>query len=290
MPACPRCDSGGITLSVLIPTRNRADYLGVALASVREQFDGEVIIVVDGPADAETERVAHAHAAKVHTLGRHEGINVARNAAVAAATGDLLAFLDDDVTVWPGWRDALERAAAEHPDAGCFGGPIHPRLEGPHAPKGCGRLQDAPVTALDLGSADQETEFAWGANFAVRRSALETVGRFDPALNYSGDEEDWQRRLHAVGGTVRYVARAGVEHRRTGDDARLRALVRAAYHRGRAARRDDERKGTAPSLRDEVRPLAGTLAHVARHGCAAGLVPVARTAGRLRQALTSSSR
>ncbi len=256
---------------------------------MREQFDGEVIIVVDGPPDPATDRVAAEHGAAVHTLGAHQGINVARNAAADAASGDLLAFLDDDVTVWPGWRAALERAAAEHPETGCFGGPIHPRLEGPHAPRGCGRPQDAPVTALDLGPVDRAADFAWGANVAVRRSALDAIGPFDPDLNYCGDEEDWQRRLRAAGGTVRYVARAGVEHRRAGDDARLRTLARAAYHRGRAARGYDVRKGTAPPLPHELRVLAGTLWHAAGHGCAAGLVPVARTAGRVREALATSS-
>ncbi len=283
------CETDPIALSVLIPTRNRADYLEAALASVREQFDGEVIVVVDGPSDPATDRVARDHRAEVRTLGTHLGINVARNTAAEAATGDLLAFLDDDVTVWPGWRAALESAAEAHPDAGCFGGPIHPHLEGPHVPHGCGRPEDAAVTALDLGAADRDAEFAWGANFAVRREAFAIVGRFDPEINHCGDEEDWQRRLKASGGTVRYVANAGVEHRRTGADARLRKLANAAYHRGRAARRYDVRKGTAPPLGHEFRVLAGTVFHVARHGCAAGLVPVARTTGRLREALATSS-
>jgi GT2 family glycosyltransferase len=243
------------------------------------------VIVVDGPADETTETVAGKHGAKVITLGSHRGINVARNAAVAAAAGDLLAFLDDDVTVWPGWHAALTAAAASHDQAGCFGGPIRPRLNGP-APRGCGRPQDAAVTALDEGPADHETRFAWGANFAIRRAAYDAIGPFDETLFNSGDEEDWQRRLHAAGGHVRYVAGAGVDHVRSGDDARLRPLARAAYHRGKAARAYDERKGTAPPLSHELRVLAGTLWHVARHGCVAGLVPVARTLGRVSASLT----
>lgn len=261
-----------MSLSVLIPTRNRAAYLAAALASVREQHDGEIVVVVDGPRDEATERVAGDHGATVVTLGAHEGINAARNRAVATATGDLLAFLDDDVTLWPTWRTALEAAG----DAECLAGPIHPRLEGP-APRGCGRPQDAPVTAHD-GTGP----FGWGANFAIRRSAFERVGPFDEAINHCGDEEDWQRRLKAAGGRVENVPGYGVEHRRTGDDARLRNLARGAYHRGRAARGYDVRKGTAPPLRHELRVLAGLLAHVVRKRCPAGLVPVAREVGRLR--------
>jgi GT2 family glycosyltransferase len=253
---------------------------------VRAQHAGDVVVAIDGPPDQATEDVAHAHRARVVMLGRHLGINAARNRAAALATGDLLAFLDDDVELWPRWRDALTTAARIHPDADCFGGPIRPRLEGP-APRGCGRPQDAPVTALDLGPADRPADFAWGANFAVRRAALERVGPFDETINHCGDEEDWQRRLKAAGGSVFYVARAGVDHRRTGDDARLHNLARAAYRRGRAARRYDARKGTAPSGGAEARVLAGTVLHVVRHRCPAGLVPVAHTLGRLRERLTS---
>ena len=56
----------------------------------------------------------------------------------------------------------------------------------------------------------------WGANLALRRSAYERIGPFDERLGGAGDEEDWQRRLRAAGGSVGYVAAAGVDHRRTG--------------------------------------------------------------------------
>ncbi len=185
--------------------------------------------------------------------------------------------------MWPGWLDALLRAAAEYPEHEAFGGPIRPRLEGGDL-HWCGR-EPLPVTSLDLGPADTDAEFAWGANLAVRRAALERIGGFDPAIGGSGDEEDWQRRLRAAGGRVRYVAAAGVDHRRTGADARIRSLSRAAYHRGRAARRWDERKGTAPALAAELRTLAGCLWHVLRRRCGNGIVLAAQTTGRLREAV-----
>src|SRR5206468_8984109 len=111
-------------------------------------------------------------------------------------------------------------------------------------------------------------EFVWGANMALRRSALERVGPFDEAVEiWAGDEEDWQRRLRAAGGRIAYVAAAGVDHRRAGPDARLPALSRAAYHRGRAARRYDAFKGAAPPLSAELRTLAGCGYHVVRRAC-----------------------
>src|ERR671939_578108 len=89
----------------------------------------------------------------------------------------------------------------------------------------------------DLGAEDADASFVWGANMAVRRSAFERVGPFDESLGGAGDEEDWQRRLRAAGGRVRYVAAAGVDHRRAGADARVAALARSGWHRGRASRR-----------------------------------------------------
>ena len=80
----------------------------------------------------------------------------------------------------------------------------------------------------------------------VRRSWLERAGRFDESRELYGDEQEWQQRLHAAGGRIRYVAAAALDHRRAGDDARLRSLAAAAYRRGQASRRFDVYKGERP--------------------------------------------
>jgi GT2 family glycosyltransferase len=275
--------------SLLFPTRRRRDYLAVALASVAPQaaeHGAEIVVVEDDPADSETERLVTGHGGVYLAHGAPRGINVARNTALDVASGKLLCFLDDDVEAWPGWLDAMLAAAAAHPDHEAFGGPIRPRLEGGrlHA---CGR-EPLPLTSLDLGPEDRDAEFAWGANLAVRRSALDRIGRFDPALGGAGDEEDWQRRLRAAGGRIRYVAAAGVDHRRAGADAKLGALSRAAFGRGRAARRYDAFKGAAPPLAAELRTLAGCVWHIARRRCGNGIVLTALTAGRLAELLDPS--
>ena len=215
--------------------------------------------------------------------GETRGLNAARNTAIEAAQADLLCFLDDDAEAWPGWLGALLAAAQEHPEHEAFGGPIQARLEGTNL-HACGR-EPPPVTTLDLGPDDRDAEFVWGANLTLRRSALERVGGFDPGLDLYGDEEDWQRRLHAAGGRIRYVAAAGVDHRRTGKDARIGGLSRAAYGRGRNSRRYDARKGVAPPVAAELRTLAGCLWHIVRRRCGNGIVLTALTLGRLREAL-----
>ena len=91
--------------------------------------------------------------------------------------------------------------------------------------------------------------------------------------------------LRATGGEIYYLADAGLEHRRAGDDSRLRGLSRAAWHRGRAARRTDMRRGSAPGAAAELRNVAGAGWHTVRRLCPQGLIMGAHSAGRLAEAL-----
>ena len=62
----------------------------------------------------------------------------------------------------------------------------------------------------------------WGANFAVRRSAVERIGEFDESLDREhGDEEEWLLRLREAGGRIVYLAEAGLDHRRSPGDSNL---------------------------------------------------------------------
>jgi glycosyltransferase involved in cell wall biosynthesis len=273
------------TASIVIPTRRRPGYLDVALRSIAPQaakLAAEVIVVSDGD-DAATRDVAGRHGARIVALDPPRGANAARNAGVAAATSDLLVFSDDDVEAPAGWLRAILAGAEAGPDIDVFGGPIRARLEG-GGPRACGR-EGAPITTLDLGPADRDVALVWSANMAVRRRALERVGPFDETLHGRGEEEDWERRHTAAGGVIRYLGDAGLEHRRTVEDATVGRLARAAYALGRSARAYDVHKGTAPSPWAELRVLAGSAWHVARRRCAVGLVLCAHALGRLRALL-----
>jgi GT2 family glycosyltransferase len=293
---------GGVPpASIVIPTRARPAYLETALASIAPQASaaGAEIVVVDdaGPSSAIRD-LADRFGARYEPHERPLGLNVARNTGVERSRGELVVFVDDDVEVCPGWLAALLRAAHEHPDAQVFAGPIRSRLEG-RAPRSCGR-EGPPITALDLGAHDTaEVRYAWGANMAVRRAALARVGPFDVSLADAGDEQEWQDRMAAALGPGRtlYVADAALHHRRSGADARLRALARAARARGRAARRFDAWRAAngagsdaAPSLKRELHTLAGCVGHVVRRRCPSGLTMVAHSAGRVEQLLRERRR
>jgi hypothetical protein len=306
-------DSSIPCASVVVPTRARLDYLEVALASIVPQTaaaEAELIVVDDaGPSEAVRELTVR-FGARYEPHPGPLGLNVARNTGVERSSGELVVFVDDDVEVSDGWLAALLAAAREHPDVDVFTGPIVARLEG-SPPRTCGR-EGAPITALDLGPRDTSTRFAWGANMAIRRAALECVGPFEVSLEHGGDEQEWQERLarerspianqtgaepteratasrHAPDAPVLYVAEAALYHRRDPTDARLRSLCLAAYARGRASRRFDVWRKEAPQPTREIRTLVGCVGHVARRRCPAGLVMVAHSAGRLGEALGRSS-
>lgn len=272
-------------VSIVIPTRNRSGYLDITLGSLEHQnFTGayEVLVVDDGSSDSTGSVVARRGARQVrHAAPR--GLNAARNTGLSATAAPLIAFLDDDVFAPPGWLGALVDGATRYPAADAFGGPITARFEG-RTPSSCGR-EKPPITTLDLGEHDTDAEMVWGANFAIRRRAVATVGPFDEAVAGHGDEEDWLMALRRSGGRIVYLAAAGVQHRRAGADAGLPALVRAAYRRGRAARLSDERRGAAPSLGAEFRTIAGCAWHTVHFACPQGVIMGAHSAGRAAAAL-----
>jgi glycosyltransferase involved in cell wall biosynthesis len=279
-------------VSVVVPTRGRAAYLEVTLDSLlaqRAEIPYEIVVVDDGASDATAEVAAARPAVRHVAHGGARGLNVARNTGLRETTAPLVAFVDDDVLVPPGWLDALVSGARRHPDAEAFGGPIRARFEG-RTPRGCGR-EEPPITTLDLGQEDRAADKAWGANFAVRRGAVERIGPFDERIvRPHGDEEEWLDRLRAGGGKIVYLAAAGLDHRRTAEDARLVPLARAAYARGRGARVSDRRRRRAPSLAHELRVLGGCMWHTARRGCPQGLIMGAHSAGRVVEALRPDKR
>ena len=138
----------------------------------------------------------------------------------------LVAFVDDDVRAPAGLAARAGRRRRAPPvGRGASAARSARSLEGP-APRGCGR-EDPPITTLDLGPEDRETDFVWGANMAVRRSAVERVGRSTRRSRSTATRRSGCCACARPAGGSSTWRRAGLEHRRAGDDARLRSLARA---------------------------------------------------------------
>lgn len=114
-------------VSVVLPTRDRAELLPAAVASVRAQTyeRWELVVVDDGSADTTGDvlaAVADDEPRLTVVGGAGAGAAAARNAGLAAATGDWIAFLDDDNTMAPGWLRAVAEYVGRVPDCGAVHG------------------------------------------------------------------------------------------------------------------------------------------------------------------------
>lgn len=112
------------TVSVVLPTRNRVDFLRDAVESVREQtFTDLECIVVDGGSTDGTRGYLESLDDERVRVRRHEepaGVSAARNAAIEMANGDYLVFLDDDDRLFETAIEVLVRTI-EDQDEGCGG-------------------------------------------------------------------------------------------------------------------------------------------------------------------------
>ncbi len=242
------------------------------LSQERVEHPYEVIVVDDSPDG--TLQLDRSGLRVLRSQGG--GLNAARNLSIASSTAELFCFLDDDVEVPRDWLASMESAWGSRSEPICLGGRISLRLEGP-APRICKRCASRPLaTTLDL-EAGAEPRWAWGANFAVNRKAVELTGRFDEALRVGGDEVEWQHRFREAGGNITYVHEARVWHRRLPEDLKLRSLLRSNLTRGRNNAIAQARMGTL--RHNPWRAMIGSVGHAIFRGCWGGLLRAANLVG-----------
>jgi len=221
-------------VSVVVCTRNRRDALARLLdrceqLAVPAGVRWELIVVDNGSSDG----TAALLASRLGTLPvrvlteRTPGLSRARNAGIAAASGDLLLFTDDDCLPDERWlatiRDEFERV----PELAVLGGRVE--LYDPRDRPTTTRTSRERVRITTTSNPDRII----GCNMACRRSALAVIGPFDVALGggtraAAGEDVDFVLRALRAGLRIEYLPDALVYHnhgRRT--DAQVRALGRA---------------------------------------------------------------
>ena len=107
-------------VSVVLPTRDRRDLLPRAIESVQNQSyrNWELLIVDDGSVDGTAEFIAGVAGDRVRRFRHHgAGACAARNVALAQARGELIAYLDDDNMMHPGWLKAVVWGFEQRPEA-----------------------------------------------------------------------------------------------------------------------------------------------------------------------------
>jgi hypothetical protein len=154
-------------------------------------------------------------------------LSAARNTGMRAATGEIVAYTDDDAPPDPHWLIYLAWGFLTT-DHAAIGGPNIP-------PGGDGLIADcvahAPGGPVHVLLADRLAEHVPGCNMAVRRRCLEAINGFDPRFRTAGDDVDVCWRLQERGWTLGFSHSAMVWHHRRGS---LRAYWKQQQGYGRA--------------------------------------------------------
>jgi O-antigen biosynthesis protein len=197
-------------ISVVVCSCNGAKTIGDCCEGLSklEYPNVEVIVIDDGSTD-DTAVIAGQCGFRVITT-ENQGLSSARNTGYLAASGEIVAYIDDDARPDPHWLLYL---------AASFLRSRHVGIGGPNiAPPGGGRIADcvanAPGGPVHVLLSDQEAEHIPGCNMAFRKSALEAVGGFDPRYRAAGDDVDICWRLQERGWTLGFSPAAMVWHRR----------------------------------------------------------------------------
>ncbi len=176
------------SISVVLPTRNRAALLPRAVASLHAQrYPNWELVVVDDAGDDHTPDVVAALAdPRVRALRTPDsrGVGAARNAALAHATGEIVAYLDDDNTMHPLWLKAVAWAFGRHPDVDTvYGGFVVDDVERVDG-TGSGGLPRLVLRPYDRERLLTENLADMGA--IAHRAGL-PAARFDESLTRLGD-------------------------------------------------------------------------------------------------------
>jgi glucosyl-dolichyl phosphate glucuronosyltransferase len=219
-----------MNITVILCTYNRAGSLSKALESVAssalpKSVEWE-ILVVDNNSRDHTREVVEEFCGRYPGRFRYlfeprQGLSQARNAGIREARGDILAFMDDDVTVEPTWLENLTANLQDGEWSGA-GGRILPEqgfspprwlaLYGPYAMGGF-------LALFDRGDTPRELDWApFGTNMAFRREMFEKYGGFRTDLGrcgdglLSGEDTEFGRRLVSASERLHYEPSAVVYH------------------------------------------------------------------------------
>jgi glycosyltransferase involved in cell wall biosynthesis len=191
-------------LSFVVPAYNEEAYLGACLESLLEQTRGmeesTEIIVVDNASTDRTSEVALRYPRVRVVHEPRKGLTAARQAGFAASSGELIANVDADSRLTPGWVQQVLATFAAEPEIVSLSGPlvyydlnrrervlVHVFYMTAYMTYAINRY------VLRVGSMVQ------GGNFVVSRKALEAIGGFNLAITFYGEDTDIARRLNDVG-------------------------------------------------------------------------------------------
>ena len=197
-------------ISVVVCTFNGQRYLLETLSALGrlDYPDYEVIVVDDGSTDGTSATASRFPVRLIRTENR--GLSSARNTGVHNATGEIVAYIDDDAYPDPGWLKQLALAFRSGEYAG-VGGPNVPPADDSWMGECVANAPGGPAHVL---LSDREAEHIPGCNMAFRREHLIAIGGFDPQFRVAGDDVDICWRVRERGWSLGFSPTATVYHHR----------------------------------------------------------------------------
>lgn len=262
-------------LSVVVPTRDRPDRLGVCLAALERQTAPQLEIVVVDDASRDARAVAEAVAAAPRARlvrGAGRGPAAARNAGVRAARAPVICFTDDDCEPDPGWAQALGRRITEGTCAAA--GPTR------NGRPGSVLAAAAQAIATHLAEATMDPasgrmRFAPTSNLACRAEVCRSIPFDERYPLAAGEDRDWCARLADAGHSLVFEPAALVRHHQ---ELSLTGFWRQQLRYGRGGYRFRSARGTLLRL-EAPRFYTGLLRRGFTHGPRTGaLIFVAQVA------------
>ena len=195
-------------ISVIVCTYNGQRTIRECLEGLQKLRypDFEVIVVNDGSKDKTPAIVREYDVRRISTENR--GLSAARNVGLQAATGEIVAYIDDDACPDPDWLLYLA-SAFRNSDYAAIGGPNIPF---PNDGFVANCVAHAPGGPTHILISDTEAEHIPGCNMAFRKSCLDAVGGFDPKFRIAGDDVDLCWRLQERGWKLGLAHSATVWH------------------------------------------------------------------------------
>lgn len=215
-------------ISVVVCTRNGSATLTGCLASLAQlRYPNHEVVLIDDGSTHDIAAIALGFPQVRYQRQEHAGLSVARNLGASLATGEIIAYTDDDCLVDEDWLTYLAQA---------FDDPAWVAAGGPNIPPPPRNPVEAVVAAAPGSPAhvllnDSEAEHLPGCNIAVRKEALQGIGGFQPVFTTAGDDVDICWRLRTAGGKLRFVPGAMVWHHRRFS---VRAYLRQQHGYGKA--------------------------------------------------------
>jgi glycosyltransferase involved in cell wall biosynthesis len=183
----------------------------------------DIVVIDDGSTDATAEIAGRFERARVVTI-EHAGLSAARNAAITAAEGELIAYLDSDAYPPEEWLWYLA-LGFDGAGVGGAGGPNFPPPDGRPGAEHVARAPGGPVQVL---FSDDRAEHITGCNMAFWKDVLVDANGFDPVFTAAGDDVDMCWRVLDAGWEIGFHPAAFVWHHRR-DGLRAYAKQQRGY-------------------------------------------------------------